>query len=147
MWTARRRRWLSLTYDVRDARRETVGVIVLSLWPDRARILAEGVEHRVARRGFLGPYVLTRGGGPLASAEAGRTLRIEQEGRRYSLARRSFWRRELVLRDGEREVGSVAPEDLFATRLRASLPDDLSPPLGLFVVCLSLLLWRRELDG
>ncbi len=76
-----------------------------------------------------------------------KTFRIECDGRQYELRARSFWRRELVLCEGEKEIGSVVPDSLFGRRARVSLPEDLMVVLRLFVVWLAMVLWKRDSDS
>ena len=52
-----------------------------------------------------------------------------------------------MLYEGDREIGSIAPSNYFGRDARVSLPDDLSVALRLFVVWLTLLLWKRDSDA
>jgi hypothetical protein len=51
----------------------------------------------------------------------------------------------LLVADGQ-EVGSIQPEGRFNRRVRASLPDDLPLPLGVFFIWLVLRVWKDDGD-
>ncbi|AMY07271.1 hypothetical protein LuPra_00438 [Luteitalea pratensis] len=133
------------------SRLRAVAEVNLSSWRERGAVLAAGIEHKVFRQGFLGPFVLEQAGSVVASAEKSsafrKTVQIEHHGRHYTLKPRSCWRREMVLYEGDRELGSIAPSNWLVRDARVSLPDDLSMALRLFVVWLTLLLWKRDSDA
>jgi hypothetical protein len=144
--------WFSWDFAIRDATRQPVAKVRLSSWRERGAVIVNGIEHKVSRQGVLrGAFVLERGGSVLARAEKPsafrREFRIEHGGKQYTLKGRSIWRRERVLYDGGREIGAIIPEGLFSRRARAELPDTLPLLLRLFVVWLTMLLWKREADA
>ena len=144
--------WFSWDFAIQDATRHPVAEVRLSSWRERGAVSVEGVEHRVSRHGVLrGAFVLEGGGSVLARAEKPsafrREFQIEHDGKQYTLKARSIWRRERVLYDGDQEIGAVVPEGLFNRRARVELPDDLPLVLRLFVVWLTMLLWKRDSDA
>ena len=151
MWSAVPKHWFSWDFAVQDSTRGPVAELKLSSWRERGAVIAAGIEHKVFRQGFLGPFVLERAGAVVASAEKPsafrKTLRIEHSGHHYTLEPRSYWGREVVLSEGDREIGSIAPNNWFGRGARVSLPEDLSVALRLFVVWLTLLLWKRDADA
>jgi hypothetical protein len=151
MWIAAPKHWFSWDFAVRDSSRAPVAEVRLSSWRERGAVIAAGIEHKVFRQGLLGPFVLEKAGAVVASAEKPstfrKTLRIEHHGHHYTLEPRSWWGREVVLYEGDREIGSIAPSSYFGRDARVSLPDDLSVSLRLFVVWLTLLLWKRDADA
>ena len=150
MWSAVPRHWFSWDFVVHDATPKPVAEVRLSSWRERGAIVADGVEHKVSRQGFLGAFVLVKGDSVVASAEKPSAFResfqIDQEGRRYTLKRRSLWQRALVLYEGEKEIGSLVPIGLFTRRAQIALPDELPLLLRLFVIWLAMLLWKRDSD-
>jgi hypothetical protein len=143
--------WFSWDFAIRDANRQ-VAEVKLSSWRERGAIRVDGVEHTVSREGILrGAFVLERGGSVLARAEKPSVFRkmfqIEHRGKRYTLEARSMWRRERVLYDGDREIGAIVPAGLLTRRARVDLPEDLSLVMRLFVVWLTMLLWKRGSDA
>jgi hypothetical protein len=151
MLSAVPKHWFSWDFAIQDATRHPVAEVRLSSWRERGAVSVQGVEHRVSRHGVLrGAFVLERGGSVLARAEKPsafrREFQIEHDGKQYTLKARSIWRRERVLYDGDKEIGAVVPEGLFNRRARVELPDDLPLVLRLFVVWLTMLLWKRDSD-
>jgi hypothetical protein len=151
MWSAAPKHWFSWDFTVRDLALAPVAEISLSSWRERGAVVVAGVEHTVSRQSLLGRFVLERGGSVIASAEKPsafrKMLRIEHDGRHYTLEPRSVWRREMVLYSGDQEIGSIAPDSCFARRARVTLPDALPVALRLFVVWLAMLTWKRDADA
>jgi hypothetical protein len=144
--------WFSWDFAVRDETGRPVAEVKLSSWRERGAIRIAGVEHEVTRHGAVrGAFVLERGGSVLMRAEPPRSFRsgfqIEHEGKPYALKGRSPWKRERALYAGDGLIGTVVPEGLFSSRARVDLPDSLPLVLRLFVVWLTLLLWKRESDA
>jgi hypothetical protein len=151
MWSAIPKHWFSWDFVVHDATLQSVAEVRLSSWRERGAVATGGVEHKVSRQGMLGAFVLMKGDSVVASAEKPsafrKTFQIDHEGRHYTLKGRSFWQRELVLYEGEREIGSIAPTGFFTRRAQVGLPEELPLILRLFVVWLTMLLWKRESDA
>jgi hypothetical protein len=149
MLSAIPKRWFSWDFTIQDRDGQTVGEVVLSN-RERGTILAGGVERKVSRESALGAFVLEEGGSIVAKAVKPsafkRAFTIEHAGRQYTLKPRSGWRREMVLHEGDREIGAVIPEKILARRARVELTDDLPIALRLFVIWLTLLLWKRASD-
>jgi len=72
-----------------------------------------------------------------------RRLEVRIEGRPYRLEAASAFRRTFVLKEGGRQVGSIAPEGVFSRRIRADLPATLALPVRAFLVGLVIVQWRR----
>ena len=138
---------MSWDYAVRDEVGQLVGDVSLAFWRERGSIgCAEG-EFQVRRESGFGAFVLEKGGVAVARAEKpgvfGRTFLIEFRGGFYTLKPRGFWRREMVLYQGAREIGWIGASGFLTRRSRVNLPDELPPALRLFLVWLAMLLWRR----
>ena len=150
MWTAVPKSKTSWDYVINDAAQQLVGEVSVSD-QERGAVQAGNVAHTVTRKGMLGAFLLQRGDAVVASAEKPSALRkefqIEHEGRRFTLKKRSGWSREVVLFEGDRELGSIAPEGFFTTRAKVGLPEDLPIPLRLFSIWLTMLLWKRGADA
>ena len=151
MWTAEPKHWFSWDFVIRDTTREPVAEVRLSSWRECGAIEIAGVEHKVSRRGMLGAFVVETGDSVVASAEKPSafrgTFQIEYEAQHYTLRKESMWLRELVLYEGEREIGSIAPTGPFTRRARVGLPENLPLILRLFVIWLTMLLWKRDSDS
>lgn len=149
MWTVTPKRWFVWDFVARDDREQEVGQVRLSGWRERGSVVAGGLEYKVSRERAVGTgFVLEGASSPLARAEKRSVLRrafaIAHAGREYVLQAPSVWRREMVLYDGEAEIGRVAAERAWSRRARVSLPESLPLEVRLFIVWLCFVLWRRQ---
>lgn len=146
MLSAIPKRWFSWDFTIQDRDGQTVGEVSLSA-RERGTVTAGGIERKVTRESALGAFVLEEAGTAVAKAvKPGafkKSFTIEHAGRLFTLEPRAAWKRELVLHEGDRELGAIIPEKVFARRARVELTDDLPLVLKLFVVWLTLLLWKR----
>jgi hypothetical protein len=72
---------------------------------------------------------------------------IHYGGRDYTLRKPSAWRRAFVVLDGERQIGSIAPESAWTRRAIADLPADWPLPIRAFAIWLVIILWKRDADS
>jgi hypothetical protein len=145
------RRWYSWDYTVvRNDR--TVAVLDLASWRERATIVIGDVTHRVFReRAMSGDFIIEAGGRELARATKPSAFRdtiiVHYDGHDYTLRKPSVWRRRFVLMDGERQIGSIAPESAWTRQASADLPHDWPVPIQAFVIWLVVILWKREAES
>jgi hypothetical protein len=140
--------WYSWNFTVRDESRP-VADIALSLWREKAGLTVGGERYRMYREAPLsGAFVLEHAGRVLAQAEKPSAFRrefvIRHAGREYTLRTRSIFGRAFILLDGSRHVGSIAPNSPFTRKAAADLPHDLTLPVRMFMVWLTVIMWRRE---
>jgi len=107
------------------------------------------VTYAVYREGILnGAFVLEADSSVVARAAKPSFFRREfvvDCGRKsYTFRTRSMFGRGFVLFDSSEEVGSITPEGTFTRRMRAEFPKDLALPVGVFLVWLVVILWRRN---
>ncbi len=141
-------RWYSWNYTVMNGDR-TIATLDLSSWRERAEIVIGGVTHRVFReRAMSGDFIVETGGRELARATKPSVFRnsmvVHYGGRDYTLRKASIWRRGFVLMDGERQIGSITPENVWTRRATADLPADWPAPITAFVIWLVIILWKRD---
>ena len=150
MWSIVPTGWFSWDCVVQDSTQQTIAELNLSPWRERGAICVGEVEHKISRQG-AGVFVLQEGESVLARAEKpgffSGTFRIEYTEKQYTLESRSVWRRERVLYEEGKEIGTIIPEGAFTRRARAEFPDDMPLVLKLFVVWLTMLLWKRQSDS
>jgi hypothetical protein len=72
---------------------------------------------------------------------------IRAGGREYTLRKPSIWRRTFVLMEGDRQIGSIAPDSAWTRRATVDLPADWPMPLKAFVIWLVIILWKRDSDS
>ena len=72
-----------------------------------------------------------------------RELFIEHSGRLYTLRAKSAFRRDLMLFEDSRQIGSVSPDGLFTRKAAVELPKELPLFLQVFVIWLAMTLWKH----
>jgi len=148
MLTAAPKHWFSWDFVVLEGS-QAVAEIDISWWRERGVLTVSGVDYHVCRQGVMsGDFILECSGVALARAEKPsafhRSFIVEHQDKRYTLRARSMFRRAFLLLDGEREIGSVCPEGIFTRRATVDLPADLPLPVKVFIVWLTVVLWKRE---
>jgi hypothetical protein len=143
--------WFSWDFTIFEGDRP-VADIDISWWRERGRLVVRDESYAVYREGLLsGAFVLEAEGRVLARADKPsaflRSFVVEHEGRSYTLRARSPFRRELVLLLGSEEVGSISPDGFFTRRATVSLPEALALPVRVFLVWLTLILWKRDSES
>jgi hypothetical protein len=143
--------WYSWHFKVTDGEKE-IAAINMSQWREKGTLQIKDVALKVYRKGWLkGSYALTVDGLELAHAEkpgiVRRTILIYHAQNHYTLTAASVFRRKMLLMQGDKVIGTLAPQGAFSRRMIAELPDALSEPLRIFIIWLALLLWKREYDG
>jgi len=141
--------WFSWDFDIVDPGGQPVANLDMSAWREKATFAVGDTTYRIHRERLMsGAFLLEGEGAIVARAVKPSAFRhsfvVHQDGREYTLSRRSAFRREYVLRQDAREVGSVAPEKWFSRRAAVNLPDDLPLAVRVFIVVLVLLLWKRD---
>ena len=140
-------RWPSWNYSVEDESGGHAGDVELAPIRERGVIRLSGTEHEVYREsGGRGVFLVKGGSESLKaikpSAFSGR-LEIQSRSGHYVLDRKSPLRRERLLYQEGRVVGSIAFEG-FSRRVKIDLPDELPLELRMFVFWLTLMIWKRE---
>ena len=74
-------------------------------------------------------------------------LSIEHAHARYELKSRSAFSRTFVLRAGSTVVGSLSAGGLFRRRMNVDLPETLPLPVRVFLMWLTMILWKREAEA
>jgi hypothetical protein len=145
------RRWYSWDYAVTSGDR-TLAVLDLASWRERAEIVIGDVTHRVFREHMMGgDFIIEAGGRELARATKPSAFRdtmiVHYGGKDYTLRKPSVWRRSFVLMNGERQIGSIAPESAWTRRATAELPSEWPVPIQAFVIWLVIILWKRDAES
>src|SRR5688572_13026032 len=105
------KRWYSPDLSVMVESRP-VADIDASWWREKAVLTIEDRRYRVYRERLMsGAFILESAGTVLARAEKPsafrRTLQVHHDGREYTLRATSVFRRDFVLLDGSRQIGSL----------------------------------------
>ena len=139
--------WYSLDFEVREAERHLAHAD-LSAWREKGTLTIGGVAHRVYREGLHGDFLLERDGRVLARATKPSALRhrvlIRHDDRSYELDKQSFWGRTFVVRGTGSEIGTLTLTSMWRRNAAVTLPEGWPPPLKIFVIWLTVILWRRD---
>lgn len=151
MLTATPRHWFTWDYAV-SAGTEHLGDIDVSWWRERGMLTLGGQHYEVYReRPLGGDFILESEGTVLARAEKPSALRrrlvIHADGARYELRPRDLFTRTFDLHGESGIMGSLSASGVFSRRVKVDLPDTLPLPLRVFVVWLTVVLWKRDADA
>jgi len=143
--------WFSWDFNIMDGSR-AVADIDVSWWREKGMLTVDGIDYMVYREGLMsGTYILDLGGTVLARAEKPnafhRAFLIEYAGKQYTLQAKSAFRREFLLLDGDREIGTLSPKGVFTRRATVKFPEELPLPAKVFIIWLAVILWKRESDS
>jgi hypothetical protein len=143
--------WLSWDFTIFDGHK-AIAKIDLSWLREAGELYLDGASYRVSRERLLsGSFTLEKDGDVLARAEKPgaliRSFKLEYNDKRYTLEAESALRRKFVLRIGGQTIGSVCPEHAFTRKAVIDLPADIALPVRIFMVWLTVILWKREADA
>ena len=146
MLRAEPKSWFSWDYTVYDDG-APVADLDLAWVREAGEVIIEGVACTLYRESLLsGAFILEAGGFPLARAEKPsvlfRTFEIAYDGH-YTLQARSAFGRTFVLREGDREIGSIYPDHIFSRKMTVDLPEALPLAVRVFITWLVILMWKR----
>jgi hypothetical protein len=143
--------WLSWDYSIVDGSKQ-IADMDLSLWREKGQATVGDAVYSVYREGLgHGAFILESDGNMLARAEKPsaflRSFTIDFQSRQFILKAASAWGRKFLLLDGAVELGSITPDGFLTRRGRVDLPDDLPLPLTIFIIWLTLIIWKRDSDA
>lgn len=148
MLTATPRGWFSWDYAVsRD--HDHLADIDISWWREKGTLTVDGRQYGVYReRPLSGKFILESDGRIVASAEKPSSLRrrllIEHADKQYELKPRGMFTRTFELHSGPTTVGSLSAKGVFSRRMNVDLPEALPLPVRVFVMWLTVILWKRD---
>jgi hypothetical protein len=148
---AKPKAWWSWTFRIFDAGRE-IAEISFACMREAGVLQLSDATYRLYRQGtFSGLFVLERNGDAIAQAEKPsafvRSFNVQHGGKTYTLEAESHFRRKFVLREAGSIIGTIVPERACYRDALIDLPVALPLPVRLFMVWLTLLLWKREADS
>lgn len=143
--------WLGWNFDILDNDRK-IAEIKISTLPESGTFSLDGIDYRAYREGmFSGDFFLESDGQTIARAQKPSaflsSFNITHIDRSHTLKKESFVGRSFILLEGDREAGSIRPEGFLTRKANASLPEMMPLPVQLFVIWLTILLWRRETNA
>ena len=128
-----------------------LGEIDNSIWREKGQLeLQEGKGTYLLyrERYFGGDFVLERNGTVVARASKPsalyNTFEVKLPDRRVVLRKPSVWNRRFNLFDGEKQVGSIYPLNVFTRRANIDVPADWPLPIKAFLFWLVFIIWKRQ---
>jgi len=148
---AKPKAWWSWTFRVVDDGKE-IAEISFACMREAGTLQLADSTYRFYRQGaFRGQFILERNGHVIAYAEKPsalvRSFNVYYGAKIYTLEAESIFRRKFVLREAGSEIGSIAPQRACYRDARIDLPETLLLPVRLFMLWLTLLLWKRDADS
>ena len=143
--------WLSWDFTIFDDQK-AIAKIDLAWVREAGELYLDGSSYRFFREGLLsGAFILEQEGRVLARAEKPnaltRSFKVESNDKSYILEAESALQRKFVLRAGGQTIGAVRPEHAFTRKAIIDLPADIALPVKIFMVWLTLILWKRDQDA
>jgi len=143
--------WFSWNFNIMDGVR-AVAEIDVSGWREKGLLAVDGIDYLVYREGLMNDtFILELGGKVLARAEKAkafhRAFLIKYAAKQYTLKAKSAFRREFLLLEGDRKIGTLSPKGVFSHRAIVEFPEELPLPVKVFIIWLAVILWKRESDS
>ena len=119
-------------------------------WNKRSALFKlEGYQYETTPQGwFANNFILKRSSGMLVSAKReglfSQKIRILVDQREIILMPAGFFARNFNLVENDNIVGQVSVKSIFTGKFLASLPDNLSLQMQIFILSLVLLMWRQD---
>jgi hypothetical protein len=145
------RSWFSWDFQViQDG--SPIAAIDIASWREKGVLAVGGASYKVYREGLMsGQFILEFNGTQLASAEKPRALHrsftVQHEGRVYTLKAASALKRTFLMLEGDRQIGSITPAGMFTRKATVDLPDELPLPIRVFLLWLTVILWKRDSEA
>lgn len=128
---------------------ELLGELDSTIWREKAQLeLEEGTYLLYRERYFSGDFVLEHDGTVIARASKpsafSNRFEVQLPDRNLVLRKLSAWNRRFVLFDGEKQVGSIYPLNVFTRRANIDLPGDWPLRIKAFLFWLVFIVWKRQ---
>ena len=128
---------------------QLLGELDSSIWREKARVELKDGTYLLSREGyFTGDFLIEHNGRLVARATKPsalyNTFEITVAGRLLVLRRLSIWNRRFGLFDGDKQVGSIYPLNLWSRRANIDLPDKWPLPIRVFLFWLVFVIWKRQ---
>lgn len=151
MLTAIPRHWFSWDFSLTDGEKP-IADIDISSWREKGELTISNVPYSVYREApLMGAFILESSGAVIARAEkpnaVTRRMVIEYDDVRYELKPAFVLSRKFHLISGTTIAGTLSPNGLWSRRMNIDMSDDLPLTVRVFIVWLTLILWKRDWDA
>ena len=128
---------------------ELLGEVAASIWREKATLELQDGTYQLYREGtFSGDFVLEHNGKLIARAAKPSALQnrfeVEVAGRLLELRKLTIWNRRFGLFDGEKQIGTIYPTNIFTRRSNIDLPDEWPLATRAFLFWLAFIMWKRQ---
>ncbi len=141
-------RWFSWDFSVLQ-NGSPIAEIHITSWREKGVLTVGGSSYNIYRESIMsGKFILELSGTQLAHAEKpsalGRSFTVQHEGKTYILKAESAFRRTFLLLENDWQIGSINPAGMFTWKATVDLPDELPLPIKVFLLWLTVILWKRD---
>ena len=136
----------SWDFEVFAAGRKLV-TIDMAWFRQRGRFVLNLKDFEVYRESWCGgDFVLHSDDRIIARASMGlsRRFTVNIDGRQFVLQAAGLFTRQFRLHENGRPLGHVTPMHPLTRACKISMPNDLTPPVQIFLTWLVLLMWKRQ---
>ncbi len=143
--------WFSWDFNVLDGNKQLA--LIDQAWVREAgELILDGTRYKVYREGYFGgAFILETEGRVVARAVKPsawrRAFEVEHDNKKYTLKAKSSWGRSFELLHGTTAIGYLRPDNCFTRQAGVAFPDSIPLPVRVFMVWLTLLLWKRDQDS
>jgi hypothetical protein len=144
--------WFSWDFSIFQNGSPIGQIRISSSWREKGVLAVGGSSYNVYRERLMsGQFILELNGTQLARAEKPSALRssftVQHEGKTYILKVESAFRQSFLLLENDRQIGSISPVSMFTRKARVDLPEELPLPIKVFLLWLTVILWKRNFEG
>ena len=148
LFEARPQSIFSWDYAIQDQGR-IISQLDLSVFRERATFSIQGQDFEIHRQGLMaGSFLLTQHGQTIVDAQKPsfltRRFVVNIGNTTYDFRVPSIFSRSMVLYDQRRHVGTISRAGLFSRRAIVDLPNEIDPPVQIFLLFLTVILWKRQ---
>jgi len=141
-------RWFSLDFSILQEG-SPIAEIKYSSWRERGTLTVGGSSYKVYREGLMScQFILELNGTCLAHAEKPswryRSFTVQHDGKTHILKAESAFSQKFLLLENDRQIGSISPARMFKRKAMADLPDELPLPIKVFLLWLTVILWKHN---
>jgi hypothetical protein len=145
------RGWFSWDFNVLQ-NGAPIAEIDISSWREKGVLVVGGSTYKVYREGLMsGRFILEVNGSQMAYAAKPsawqRLFTVQHEGRTYILKAKAAFGRTFLLLENNQQIGAIAPSGMLTRKASVQLPDELPLPVKVFLLWLTVILWKRDSDA
>ena len=143
--------WFSWDFSILQNGSPIAEIKCRSSWREKGTLAIGGSSYDVYREGLMsGQFILELNGTRLVHAEKRsrytRSFTVQHECKTYILKAESALGGTFLLLENDQQIGSIRPAGVFTWKATVELPDELPLPIKVFLLWLTVILWKRDYD-